>query len=67
MQYKKANKIQCTIPRYRFDIFGPMDIVEEIALGYGIENLEPKLSPSQTLGEKSFMTKKLEIISKTVL
>ena len=41
-----------------------MDIVEEIALGYGIENLVPKLSPSQTLGEKSSMTKKLEMISK---
>ena len=41
-----------------------MDIVEEIALGYGIENLEPKLSPSQTLGEKSYMTKKLERVSK---
>ena len=61
---QKGKKIQCTIPRYRFDIFGPMDIVEEIALGYGIENLEPKLSPSQTLGEKSNITKKLEMISK---
>ena len=61
---QKGKKIQCTIPRYRFDIFGPMDIVEEIALGYGIENLEPKLSPSQTLGEKSNTTKKLEMISK---
>ena len=64
---QKGNKIQCTIPRYRFDIFGPMDIVEEIALGYGIENIVPKLSPSQTLGEKSLMTKKLELISKTVV
>nr|AIE93457.1 phenylalanyl-tRNA synthetase subunit beta (FARSB, pheT) [uncultured marine thaumarchaeote AD1000_36_B08]AIF23069.1 phenylalanyl-tRNA synthetase subunit beta (FARSB, pheT) [uncultured marine thaumarchaeote SAT1000_12_G09] len=44
-----------------------MDIVEEIALGYGIENITPKLSPSQTLGEKSLMTKKLELISKTVV
>ena len=61
---QKGKKIQCTIPRYRFDIFGPMDIVEEIALGYGIDNLEPKLSPSQTLGEKSNTTKKLEMISK---
>ena len=48
---QKGKKIQCTIPRHRFDIFGSMDIVEEIALGYGIENLVPKLSPSQTLGE----------------
>ena len=61
---QKGKKIQCTIPRHRFDIFGSMDIVEEIALGYGIDNLVPKLSPSQTLGEKSFMTKKLEIVSK---
>ena len=61
---QKGKRIQCTIPRYRFDIFGPMDIVEEIALGYGIENLEPRLSPSQTLGEKSYITKKLERVSK---
>ena len=64
---QKGKKIQCTIPRYRFDILGPMDIVEEIALGYGIENLVPKLSPSQTLGEKSIMTKRLEVISKIVV
>ena len=64
---QKGKKIQCTIPRHRFDIFGPMDIVEEIALGYGIENLAPKLSPSQTLGEKSFVTKKLESVSKIVV
>ena len=61
---QKGTKIQCTIPRYRFDVFGSMDIVEEIALGYGIDNLTPKLSPSQKLGEKSLMTKKLEIVSK---
>ncbi len=43
--------IVCTIPAYRFDIFGPMDLVEEVALGYGINNLEPVLLPSQTLGQ----------------
>ena len=61
---QKGKKIQCTIPRYRFDIFGQMDIVEEIVLGYGIENLEPRLTPSETLGEKNSITKKLERISK---
>lgn len=64
---QNGKKIQCVIPRYRFDIFGSMDIVEEIALGYGIQNLEPKLSTSETLGEKSVITKKLELISKTVV
>ena len=41
----KGKKITCIIPRYRFDIFSPMDLTEEIALGYGIANIEPKLSP----------------------
>lgn len=49
----RGKKIVCTIPRYRFDIFGPMDLVEEVALGYGIQNLRPSISPPQTLGKKN--------------
>jgi len=63
----KGKKITCVIPRYRFDIFGPMDLVEEIALGYGIENLEPKLSPSTTIGEKDSVTIKTSLITKTAV
>ena len=33
-----------------------MDLVEEIALGYGIANIEPKLSPSTTIGQKNDIT-----------
>lgn len=33
--------IRCAIPPYRFDILGPMDLVEEAALGYGIDRMEP--------------------------
>ncbi|MBC8250067.1 MAG: phenylalanine--tRNA ligase subunit beta [Candidatus Nitrosopelagicus sp.] len=63
----KGKKITCTIPRYRFDIFGPMDLVEEIALGYGIANIEPKLSPSTTIGQKNDVTIKTKLISKTAV
>jgi len=63
----KGKKITCTIPRYRFDIFGPMDLVEEIALGYGIANIEPKLSPSTTIGQKNNVTIKTGLISKTAV
>ena len=63
----KGKKINCIIPRYRFDIFGQMDLVEEIALGYGIENIEPKLSPSTTIGQKSDMTVKTDLINKTTV
>lgn len=57
------NKISCIIPRYRFDIFGPMDLVEEVALGYGIENLKPTLPPSISVGQKNDVTKAIDSIS----
>ena len=63
----KGKKIKCVIPRYRFDIFGPMDLVEEIALGYGIDNLEPKLSPSTTIGAKDSVTIKTNLMTKTAV
>ena len=59
----KGKKIECTIPRYRFDIFGPMDLVEEVALGYGIQNLKPVLSPSLTVGHKNEFSEKLQTLS----
>ena len=62
----KGKKIECVVPRYRFDIFGPMDLVEEIALGYGIANLEPIMSPSQTLGEKHPTSINLQSIRATL-
>ena len=39
-----ANKrvIKCFIPRYRIDILSAIDLAEEVAIGYGIYNLEPK-------------------------
>ncbi len=55
--------ITCIIPRYRFDIFGPMDLVEEVALGYGIGNLVPTLSPSQTIGQKNNQSTNLDLLS----
>ena len=59
----KGENIICSIPSYRFDIFGPMDLVEEVTLGYGIQNLEPILSPSQTLGQINPISIKLKSLS----
>ncbi|MFQ5782951.1 MAG: phenylalanine--tRNA ligase subunit beta [Nitrosopumilus sp.] len=63
----KGKNIICVIPAYRFDIFGPMDLVEEVALGYGIQNLEPVLSPSQTLGQKHPNSINLQSISSIMI
>ncbi|QUC64873.1 phenylalanine--tRNA ligase subunit beta [Nitrosopumilus sp. K4] len=63
----KGKNIVCTIPAYRFDIFGPMDLVEEVALGYGIQNLEPVVSPSQTIGQTNPVSVKLKELSLTMI
>jgi phenylalanyl-tRNA synthetase beta chain len=63
----KGANIICTIPAYRFDIFGPLDLVEEVALGYGIQNLEPILSPSQTIGKINPVSLKLKSLDQTMI
>ena len=63
----KGTNIICTIPPYRFDIFGPMDLVEEVALGYGIQNLEPTLSPSQTIGKTNPVSLQLKSLDQTMI
>ena len=63
----KGTNIICTIPAFRFDIFGPMDLVEEVALGYGIQNLEPSLSPSQTIGNTNPVSLQLKSLDHTMI
>jgi phenylalanyl-tRNA synthetase beta chain len=59
----QGNKIICIIPRYRTDIFGTMDLVEEVALGYGIQNLEPTIPQSVSSGQKNKITISLDSMS----
>lgn len=63
----KGKRIECTIPSYRFDIFGPMDLVEETVLGFGIENIKPRVSPSEVLGEKNEISSRLKILSQSMV
>ena len=62
-----GKNIVCTIPAYRFDIFGPMDLVEEVALGYGIQNFEPTISPSQTIGQTNTLSLQLKSLDQTMI
>jgi phenylalanyl-tRNA synthetase beta chain len=63
----KGKKITCVIPRFRFDIFGPMDLVEEVALGFGIQNLGPTLPSSTSVGQKSKTTLELDKLSQILV
>ena len=65
--YAKGGTIECAIPPYRLDIFGPMDLVEEAALGYGIQNLTPLVSPSQTVGGKSAFVEGLGAVDRAMV
>lgn len=62
-----GKKILCKIPRFRFDIFGSMDLVEEVALGYGIQNLMPMLPASALVGQKHAITKRLDHLSQIMI
>ncbi len=63
----RRKRIECTVPRYRFDIFGPMDLVEEVVLGYGVQNIAPQVSPSDTLGKRNDVSSKLKTLTLTMI
>jgi phenylalanyl-tRNA synthetase beta chain len=61
------NKIVCTVPRYRIDISDPIDISEEVAIGYGIYNLEPKFPNSPITGKKDSLSMYFDAIRETMI
>jgi phenylalanyl-tRNA synthetase beta chain len=63
----RGKKITCTVPRYRTDIFNTMDLVEEVALGYGIENLEPTIPGHLLAGKKNQVTTRLDATSSVMV
>ena len=46
---KRAGVIKCVAPSYRIDLFDSNDVIEEVAIGYGIINLKPD-KPSEYFG-----------------
>lgn len=49
----KAGKIEFSIPVYRADILHTIDIIEDIAIGYGYNNIAPLLPKIATIGSLS--------------
>jgi phenylalanyl-tRNA synthetase beta chain len=46
----EAGKVLLSIPAYRADIMHECDIVEDVAIGYGFENIKRYLVPTMTVG-----------------
>ncbi|MFH1750831.1 MAG: phenylalanine--tRNA ligase subunit beta [Candidatus Micrarchaeota archaeon] len=53
---KNIETLDCLIPRYRADFLHPVDLVEEIALGFGYNNFVPKPPSVFTKGSLLFRT-----------
>ncbi|MCI0558868.1 MAG: phenylalanine--tRNA ligase subunit beta [Nitrososphaera sp.] len=62
----KGNKIVCSVPRYRTDISHPIDIAEEVAIGYGIYSLVPTFPASTTAGRTNVISKYFAAIRETL-
>ncbi len=53
----KTKQVQVLIPRYRMDILHHVDIIEDIAIGYGFDNIEPSIPMTMTMGRVSPVTR----------
>ena len=43
--------LKAKIPRYRIDLMHPVDLVEEVAIGYGLDKLTPTLPSARNVGK----------------
>ncbi|HJU58536.1 MAG TPA: phenylalanine--tRNA ligase subunit beta [Nitrososphaeraceae archaeon] len=61
-------KIKCLVPSFRNDIIHPIDIVEEVAIGYGIDNLKPTIPSFQVSpGLKNINFNRYEKLRETLI
>jgi len=58
----EPENLSVIIPPYRVDILHEIDLVEEVALGYGIENLVPTLPKSELVGVANSFQKQMNLI-----
>ncbi len=51
------NNIQVSVPAYRSDILHTWDLIEDIAIGYGFDNIKPELPLTSTIGNAHQISK----------
>ena len=65
--YEENEKLYALIPRYRFDIIHDVDIVEEIAIGYGIYNMTMNVPKSDQVGSLNSQNIKVGLLRDTLI
>ncbi len=56
----KGTMIVCKIPRYRLDIMHEVDLVEDVAVGYGVNRISATFPRSSSVGAKNSLLKILD-------
>lgn len=54
------DSVRVEIPRYRSDILHPVDLVEEVAIGYNIANLTPTLPETADIGRLNDLLRRVD-------
>lgn len=54
---QRGGKVKIIIPAYRSGILHLVDIIEDVAIGYGYNNIQPILPKLPTIGNQSELTK----------
>ncbi|MHA2433814.1 MAG: phenylalanine--tRNA ligase subunit beta, partial [Candidatus Thorarchaeota archaeon] len=54
---EKTREVQVQIPKYRVDILHPVDVMEDIAIGYGFDRIEPAMPETMTTGKVNPVTR----------
>jgi len=60
-------RVLVEIPPYRIDILHPVDLVEEVAIGVGYENLTPTFPATHGLGSLLHSTRIMEVVRQLLL
>jgi phenylalanyl-tRNA synthetase beta chain len=63
----KDNEILAKIPRYRIDVLHPVDLVEDVMIGYGVDQITPTLPSSNLIGIKDERLRRLEVVREVLI
>ena len=64
---KNGNVIRCKIPRYRTDVMHDIDLVEDIAIGYGIYRLDATYPQSSSVGSRDLFSSILDKVREVLI
>jgi phenylalanyl-tRNA synthetase beta chain len=63
---EKHAKIRVSVPAYRADIMHPWDVVEDVAIAYGLHRLQPRLLPTATTSQPSPIEELAQLCRRTM-